>query len=345
MTRNTRRFVVASLLVLALGVGTGLVAYLGFPTSAFTGPGGPDELRYLPSNANLVAFADVHHVMTSELRQRLRTTMPFTDGGARRFQDETGINIETDIDRVVFGIAPSSDGSASDHDAALAIVRGRFDAVRIEASLREKGARVDQYKGRSIYGAPDRDAGADATPRGMGSELAIAFIEPGVIAAGSPSLVRAAIDRKDGGSSVRGNEALMKRVRDLEPANVWAVGRFDALTARTSLQNGAVGSLPAITWFAASGQVDSGVRAAVTAEGRDEEAANALRDLVRGFFALGKLQTGNQPALQSLLQSLQLGGTGQTVTLSIDLSAQMLDTLTGSLTPLMPRPARPRHGA
>lgn len=347
MTRNTRRFVVASLLVLSLGVGTGLVAYLGFPTSAFTGPGGPDELRYVPSNANLVAFADVHHVMTSELRQRLRTTMPFTDGGAQRFQDETGINIETDIDRVVFGVAPALDGSSSDHDAALAIVRGRFDAVRIEASLREKGARVEQYKGRSVFAAPERDAAPDrdaATARGRGSELAIAFIEPGLIAAGSPSVVRAAIDRKDGGSSVRSNEALMKRVRELEPANVWAVGRFDALTARASFQNDAVGSLPAITWFAATGQIDSGVRASVTAEGRDEEAANALRDLVRGFFALGKLQAGSQPGLQSLLQSLQLGGTGQTVTLTIDLSPQMLDALTGSLTQ-MPRPARPRRGA
>lgn len=343
MTRYTRRFAVASLLVLGLGVGTGLVAYLGFPTSAFTGPGGPDELRYLPSNANLVAFADVHHVMTSELRQRLRTTMPFTDGGARRFQDETGINIETDIDRVVFGSAPTLDGSLSAQDSALAVVRGRFDAVRIEASLREKGARVEQYKGRSIFGAPER-AAADATPSGRGSELAIAFIEPGLIAAGSPSLVRAALDRKDGGSSVRGNEALMTRVRELEPANVWAVGRFDALTARANLQNEAVGSLPAITWFAASGQVDSGVRASVTAEGRDEEAATALRDLVRGFFALGKLQAGNQTSLQSLLQSLQLGGTGQTVTLSIDLSPQMLDALSGSLAQV-PRPARPRRGA
>lgn len=344
MTRNTRRFVVTSLVVLSLGVGTGLVAYLGFPTSAFTGPGGPEELRYLPSNANLVAFADVHHVMTSELRQRLRTTMPFTDGGARRFEDETGINIETDIDRVVFGIGPSPVGGASDQDAALAVVRGRFDAVRIEASLREKGARVEQYKGRAIFGAPDREAVSDATPRRRGSELAIAFIEPGLIAAGSPTEVRAAIDRRDGGASVRSNEELMKRVRELEAAHAWAVGRFDALTARASFQNGAVGSLPGITWFAASGQVDGGVRALVTAEGRDEEAANALRDLVRGFFALGKLQTGSQPALQSLLQSLQLGGTGHTVTLSIDLSPQMLDALTGSLAQA-PRPVRPRRGA
>ncbi|MBM3770568.1 MAG: hypothetical protein FJW27_04625 [Acidimicrobiia bacterium] len=343
MTRRTRRFVVASLLVLGVGVGTGLLAYLSFPTSAFTGPGGPDELRYLPGNAHMIAFVDVHHVMISELRQRLRATMPFTDGGARRFQDETGVNIETDIDRVVFAVAQSLDGSQTGQDAALAVVRGRFDAVRIEASLREKGASVEWYKGRSIFGAPDRDAATDATSRDRGSELAIAFIEPGLIAAGSPSLVRSAIDRQDGGASARGNDALMKRVRELEPANLWAVGRFDALTARANFQKGAVGPLPAMTWFAASGQVDSGIRASVTAEGRDEEAANALRDLVRGFFALAKLRGSSQPALGSLLRAVQLGGTGQTVTLSIDFSPQMLDALTGSLSQL-PRVARPRRG-
>lgn len=344
MTRNTRRFVVASLVVLGLGVGTGFMASFAFPTVAFTGPGGPDELRYLPSNASMVAFADVHHVMTSELRQRMKTSVPFTDGGARRFHDETGINLETDVDRVVFGAVPAVDGDQSDRDAALAVVRGRFDAVRIESSLREKGATVEQYKGRSVFSAPRRSSPEAARPGRDASELAIAFIEPGVVAAGSPALVRQAIDRKDGGPSVRSNDALMKRVRDLEHAHVWAVGRFDTLIARANLQNGAAGSLPAITWFAASGYVDAGLRASLVAEGRDEEAATALRDLVGGFVAFGKLQAGSQPALQSLMQALQLGGTGQTVALSIDLSPQMLDALSGSLAQL-PRPVRPRPGA
>lgn len=344
MTRNTRRFVVASLGMLGLGIGTGFVAYLAFPTIAFTGPGGPDELRYLPSNASVVAFADVHHVMTSELRQRMRASVPFTDGGARRFQDETGINLETDVDRVAFGIVPPVDGDSSARDTALAVVRGRFDAVRIESSLREKGAIVEQYKGRSVFGAPRRSSSDTAGPGRDTSDLAIAFLEPGLVVAGSPALVRAAIDRRGGGASVRSNDALMKRVRDLEPANVWAVGRFDTLIARAKLQHGTAGSLPAITWFAASGYVDAGIRASLVAEGRDEEAATALRDLVRGFVAFGKLQTGSQPALQSLMQSLQLGGTGQTVAVSIDLSPQMLDALSGSLAQL-PRPARPRRGA
>ena len=86
------------------------------------------------------------------------------------------------------------------------------------------------------------------------------------------------------------NEAIMTRVRDLENGNVWAVGRFDALTSRANLGQGMVGQLPAITWFAASGQVDSGIRASIKAETRDEQSASGLRDVIRGFFALAKMQ-------------------------------------------------------
>ena len=78
MTSKTRNFAVASLVVLGAGLGTGLFAYYtGFSTSAFAPAGGPDELKYLPSNATLVAFADVHEVMTSEVRQKLQSGLPF----------------------------------------------------------------------------------------------------------------------------------------------------------------------------------------------------------------------------------------------------------------------------
>src|SRR4051812_47497489 len=102
MTSRTRYFVIASLLVLVVGLGTGVVAYFtGFPTSALSRQGGPDELKYVPASPALVAFADVHAVMTSDMRQRLRTALPETPHGQQDFQNQTGIGIERDIDRVV----------------------------------------------------------------------------------------------------------------------------------------------------------------------------------------------------------------------------------------------------
>ena len=57
MTSKTRYFVIVSLLVMVVGLGTGLVAYrAGFPAAAFFSGAVPDELRYMPSSASVVAY-------------------------------------------------------------------------------------------------------------------------------------------------------------------------------------------------------------------------------------------------------------------------------------------------
>lgn len=350
MTQRTRNFVIASLLVLGAGVGTGLAAYFGFSTRAFTAPGGPDELRFLPANVTVVAFANVHEVMTSELRQKLRTELPFQGRGQQSFQDDTGINIETDIDRVVFGLAPGD--ASGGHPNGLVIARGRFDVVKIERAMRDHGATVEEYKGKRIVTAtrtpatdaptpppaPDGAAAQPPAPRAPRTEsFSVAFVEPGLVAVGSSALVRHAVDLRDGGDSVIVSDDIMTRVRALESGNVWAVGRFDALTAGAKIGQGMMGQLPSIVWFSASGQVDSGFAASLKAETRDEESANGLRDVVRGFVALAKMQTASRPDVQPLLQSIQLGGSGQTVTLSLNLTPQTLDVLTSTLR----RPTQP----
>ncbi len=103
MTSKTRYFVIVSLLVIGVGLGTGLVAYyVGFPAGAFAGRGGPAELEFVPRDAAVIAYADVRDVMTSELRQKLRSVMPMMpENGQRDLEAKTGINIEADIDRVI----------------------------------------------------------------------------------------------------------------------------------------------------------------------------------------------------------------------------------------------------
>src|SRR6476659_8114334 len=140
MTTRTRYFVIASLLVLTVGVGTGLVAYyVGFPTSAFSSFGGPEELRYVPRDAGVVAFANVHEIMVSELRQRVKANVPIPENGQQELQNETGINIETDVDRVVACLEPGVSG-AQMPGTGLVVAAGRFDQVKIEALMREHGA-------------------------------------------------------------------------------------------------------------------------------------------------------------------------------------------------------------
>jgi hypothetical protein len=316
MTRKTRYFVIASLLVLTVGLGAGLVAYfVGFPT-AFAQQG-PDELQLVPSNATLVAYANVHEVMVSNLRERLRQAMPNLPDGQGEFENHTGINIETDIDRVVAALVPAEDGTiGGPAKSGLIIASGRFDRARIEGLMREHGASEEVYKGRQILVAARE-----------GDGLSMAFIDAGLVALGSTALVRRAIDLTEGGENVRNNAEIMDLVQSLERGNVWAVGRFDALRAQANLPARVVNQLPPLTSFAVSGRVNGGLLGEIRAQLRDEESANEFRDVVRGVIALGKLQADSHPELEIPLRSLQLGGSGTTVALSFELPAEVIDLL------------------
>jgi hypothetical protein len=346
MTTKTRYFVIVSLLVLGIGFGTGLVAYyVGFPAGALASRGGPVELGYVPRDAAVIAFANVNEIMNSELRHKLRRAIPVQENGQQELQNQTGINLETDIDTVVAAMSP--DAAVNGHQGAgLVLARGRFDETKIESLMREHGAHVETYNGaRLIVADPkeiaereSRDNGTDSGDRktfdAHVSTFSLSFVEPGLAAIGSTKLIKSAIDLHKAGNnpqtgleSVTGNDELMNLVRSLDNSNAWAVGRFDALRAHAHLPDTVLGQIPAITWFAVSGHIDGGLRGTLRAEARDDEAAKNLRDIVNGFLALAKLSSGAKPELQAMMQSLELSGTGKTVSLSFDVPAQLFDVI------------------
>jgi hypothetical protein len=291
---------------------------MGFPTGAFVAPSGPEELQFVPSSASLVAYANVHEVMTSDLRQRLRAAVPAQGDGQREFQERTGINIETDIDRVVAYVVPEGEPGSNLPGSGLVLARGRFDEVKIEALMREHGAEVEDYRGKRLVVAP----------AGQGHpSLALAFLEPGLVAVGGDSQVRLAVDLSGGGASITTNAEMMDLITALDSGNAWAVGRFDLLVSQAKLPSGVAERLPPITWFSASANIDGGLSAALRAEALDEQSGNNLRDVIRGFMALAKLQAGSTPQIEALVNSLQLGGAGKTVEMSFDVPTEVIDAL------------------
>jgi len=338
MTTRTRYFVIVSLLVLGVGVSSGLVAYYvgGFPARAAGQRGGPEELNFVPRDVAAVAYANIQEIMASELRQKLHHALPSEPTGQREFQNETGINLETDVDRIVGCVRPESASSGVPGGAGMVLARGRFDEVKIESLMREHGARVDDYGGKRLIVADGNatDVHVADERRHIGHSVALSFIEPGLAAFGSTPLVKSAIDLHRAGNnpqsgleSVTGNEELMNLVRSMDTSsqNAWAVGRFDALRANAHLPENVLSQIPAISWFAVSGHVNGGLRGTIRAEARDDEAANNLRDVVRGFLALAKLSGGSRPELQAMMQSLELAGAGKTVSLSFNVPAEVFD--------------------
>jgi hypothetical protein len=319
MTRRTRYFLFGSVAFLLVGLCTGLVAYYsGLPIGAFSRSDAPNELAYVPSDAALVAYCDVQQVMHSELRQKLHKTMPHREEGQAEFERQTGINLEQDIDHVVGFLVPSQ---AAERYSGMVLASGRFDVVKLEALAREHGGEVEQYNGKRLITrvADDNEHG--------GRSMTVAFMSPGVVGLGDTEHIKRAIDRVSSGTNILANKELMGLVDDIDDNNAWAVGRFDALMSHANLPQGVASQIPAIRWFSASGHVNGGVSGQLRAEARDEQAGQNLRDVVNGFLALARLQSGNKPEMQALVSSLQLSGNGKTVALSFAIPAEVIDAL------------------
>jgi hypothetical protein len=158
--------------------------------------------------------------------------------------------------------------------------------------------------------------------------MAAAFMESGLLAFGPVDAVHRAVDMKTShGTSIKDNAEVMRLVKGVKDGDAWAVARFDALAGRTPLPPEIASRLPAIQWFSASSNIDDGIRAIVKAETRDDQAAQDLREVIRGFMALARMQAGNKAEFSALINSLQLSGDGKDVTLAFSVPPEMLDAL------------------
>jgi hypothetical protein len=323
MTKRTRLFVAVASGILVVGLGTGLLAaYVGkFQNLTIIGGDGPGELVYIPADARFVAYADVRKVMDSEIRRKLTELQPGTNSGAEHFKEQTGIDLETDIDYVVASLSEMGDPTAG--EPPLVLARGRFDQVRIEGLVRDQGGTVEDYRGSQLLVQEAK-------------KLAVVFFEPGLVAIGGLAAVRASIDAKAAGSSVRSNEEMMRLVRDIDDGDSWVVARFDALTGGR-LPADVASQLPPIDWFSAQAFVNDGFQGQLRVETRDETSAQSLQEVVRGFMALGRLQSGQHPEIAEFLNSVQLSGQGKTVSLSFSVPSEMIDAL-GALRAQRSRP-------
>lgn len=331
MNKRTRNFMVGSAAVVVFGLCTGLVAYYngGLPLLSSSARAVSD-MAYLPADAAMVGYADVRTVMDSEFRQKMMT-LAQTGEGRDEFLQETGIDIERDIDSVMAGAAiGAKDGQG------VILVRGRFNDGQIEGLILGKGGATENYKGvRMVVGRPapydDNGVARDLNDAQLRDDsMALAFLDTGFLAIGPEKDVKAAIDAKASGANAMANADLMKRVNALTGAhNAWAVGRLDAIRNVGELPEEVKAHLPAVQWFAVTANINGGIATSIKAEASDDAAAENLRDVVRGAMAMGRLVGGSDPKARMLLESLQMGGTGKEVVVTFSVSAEQVDALAG----------------
>jgi hypothetical protein len=326
MTKKTRYFMAGSGAVLAAGLCTGLAAYYAGGFQPVSASAVSNELRYVPADSTVVAYADVRAIMDSELRARLKEAMPMHEQGQKEFQEQTGIDIERDIDYVVAAMSPKI-GTPMD-GGGLVVARGRFNDTLLEALAREHGGAVEDYKGKRLIVAPAHLGEPNEPVQLSGKSVVLAFLEPGLVAVGDSATVKGAIDAQLTSHSITSNDEMMQLVADIGATNnAWAVGRFDVIASQAKLPEQISRQIPPVKWFAVAGHVNGGLSGTLRAEARDDLSAENLRDVVRGFLALARLQTQADPRTAGLVDSLQLSGTGKTVSLSFTLPAELLQLI------------------
>jgi hypothetical protein len=319
MTKRTRYFMAVSAGIVVVGLGSGLVAFYGggFP-SLSASRSGPSELSYVPADSSVVAFANIREVMDSELRKRLKAALP-DEHGQQEFQEQTGIDIEHDIDYVVAAMTTPGAGGLQNNPNGLVVARGRFNTTQLETLAREHGGVIEEYKGKRLV------KGSDGNTR---HSVALAFLEPGLVAIGSETAIKSSIDAQLSSHSITATNEIMELIADIDAGNnAWAVGRFDAIASQANLPAEVASRIPAIKTFAVMTHVDGGLSGTLRAEARDDQSAENLRQVVQGLLALGRMQ--NDPKATAIVNSLQLSGSGRTVSLSFAVPSEVFDLIPG----------------
>ena len=323
--KKTRYFAAISGAILAVGLGTGLVAsYMGLPVSVFSSAAGPEELQYVPADAAVVAYANVRDVMNSQFRERFRSLEPSQDD-KNEFEEKTGLKLEEDVDSVVAAIMPKDGMVDNPAGSFLILARARYQANVLEKLAVEHGAQVSDYQGKRLI--THHESGAAVTP--SDDDMAFGFLESDLVAFGSLASVKASIDARASNRNVVSNNEMMKLVNEIDNANAWAVGKFDAIASKAGLPAEIAAAMPAITWFSAAGHINGGVSGTFKAQAKDEETAKNLRDLMGGFLAMAKMQAGTKPGMQQLADSLVISGEGNTVALAFSIPSELLDMIEG----------------
>ena len=209
MTKRTRYFMAVSAGIVVVGLGSGLIAFYGggFP-SLSASRSGPSELVYIPDGTSALAFVNVREIMSSQLRQRIKQVLP-QERGQQEFQEQTGIDIERDIDYIVAAMTAPGSGGLQKEPNGLVVARGRFNTTQLESLAREHGGVVEEYKGKRLVKASDIEKRVDVpegvTIRHGSHSVALAFLEPGLVAIGSEAAIKSSIDAQLSSHSITAN--------------------------------------------------------------------------------------------------------------------------------------------
>ena len=164
----------------------------------------------LPAKSDAVAGVNLKAILHSGLAQEFMKSPGSGAGSLAEFTAMTGVDINRDINEVIFaGFTPHAGQGAPKPGSTIGVgfITGNFDANRIGGAIVAKGGTKKLYKGYTLYtpvAATNKDGDV------------LAFLDGGTMVAGNPAQVKQVLDKAQGKLPA----AILSRVNEVS-------GRYD----------------------------------------------------------------------------------------------------------------------
>lgn len=288
----------------------------------------PMLLNLVPPDAKILAGVNVQQAKGTLFGQYVLNQIQSGNTDMQQLIALTGFDPTRDVNEVLVA-------STGAPDSGLALARGTFDTARITAAANLKGAVSELYNGATILEDPKQTHG-------------VAFLDSTTAVGGDVASVKGAIDRqKIAQPLAAGVTTQIGTLSSTEDA--WVLSTVPpaslAPPAPTTGQQG--GKVPPVfqTVQSASGGVKFGANVVFTGQAQTDTAQNAtaLGDVVKLLISLAQMNASQNPQAAQLAQSVQVGASGNVLTVSLSLPEDQFQQLVNFGQKSGPMHASPRR--
>lgn len=260
-------------------------------------------LRLLPPDATTVAGIDVDRSASSRFGQYVISKMRADDKGLQALITSTGFDPRKDLREILVAGRQFGGLEGAQKQKGLMLARGSFDTERIHGVMLKSGAEATEYKGIRLIRKKNEDG-------------VLGFLDASTAIAGSPEIVRAAIDRRETGGGV--DPRIAAKVTEVSARyDAWMVSTAPTLPPGTPAGKGPINPQMLQAIEMTSGGIQLGENVVVEGEAvtRSEKDATALLDVLKFFTGMAQLNRDRPGAEQfvKLLESLQVKAVGPAV--------------------------------
>ena len=292
-----------------------------------------DLLSLVPEKAVAVGMVDMDDLRSSPVTSRLfdDTDRITTEGEARRFLEDAGLDPARDVDRVMIAVSPAENDSSD--GSILVAAEGRFDVSRLSAAVAREGAIPQPAHGKTYFVLPND---ADDEDHRAG---AVAFVSGSLSILGTESAVTDALGAlARGGTDFRSASPIGRDLRLVDrSASAWMIMDVQRAARMKKSSDGieiggghadqlgaAMKHISTIAVWGSSGK--DALTFGGTALSADSETRQLLDDTVRGLLAMWRLAAQEEhPEWVPILRDFKVDQTSDGVTLKGSIPASIIE--------------------